>query len=168
MKFAVLDIDGCLLDITHRLRNWDLASTGVEGAGFYDNAHLDKIIPAGRAVYLGLHLAGLRLIFITGRSRKYKELTRQQILTALPELRDVEFDLLTRYAPYDAFRTLPSGRRVRAYSDGEYKVAALNRALAHHKATYADVVIGVDDNTDVVAAYRKLGIVAYQTTEGWS
>lgn len=166
MKFAVLDVDGCLLDITHRLHKWD--ASGNEGRGFYDDAHLDKVIPAGRAVYLGLHLAGLRLVFITGRSRKYKELTKTQILKALPELEGVEFDLLTRSAPYDTFVTNAQGRRVRAYSDAAYKMAMLDRVLSHYKANRHDVVIGIDDNTDVIAAYRRQGIVAYQTTEGWS
>jgi ribonucleotide monophosphatase NagD (HAD superfamily) len=143
--YAIFDIDGCCIDCTHRL---PLIDTDYDA--FVAAWRQDRPIAAGVAVYSSLMKAGIRGVFITARPVSQADATRAQLDQIFPGFK---YDLIMA----------PSQQ----VNHGDFKMASLKKFLANRGHSLSTVLVCFDDNTDVIETYRKAGLVAYQTAEGW-
>ena len=133
--FAVVDIDGVVADVRHRLPH--LARRPKDWAGFFAGIPLDPVLDVGREACLTL-AEGCELVWLTGRPETFRRPTLDWLARHdLPEGR-----LLMRRAL--------DRRPARAV-----KVEAL-RALARERP----VAVHVDDDPAVVRAVRAAGFQA--------
>lgn len=130
---AVLDIDGVLADVSHRVahvqrrpKNW---------AAFFAAMADDPVLPEGLA--LANQLAEEHdVVYLTGRPAAYAQVTR---------------DWLDRHG-------LPAGP-VMHRRDGDRRPARVAKAaLLRAILAKASVAVAVDDDEAVCGAYRRLGV----------
>lgn len=147
-NYVVMDIDGCCLDNRDRLPLLDQK----DGHLAYHAAYaLDIPIPAGVAVYSSLMKAGHIPVFLTSRHEKNRDYTMEQLTHLFGDLLEKSNAVLLMRQEVD-FEL-----------DPVFKLKALTRQGVHPD----EVLVAFDDRPSVVEAYRKVGIVAYQTAEGW-
>lgn len=144
-KYAVFDIDGCCLNNEARLHLWPMNK-----AVFEESWQLDVPIEAGVAVYTSLMLAGFNGVFLTARPIHLELATKLQLRELFPGL---DYTLLMAPRSQEDHAT--------------FKVKSLKDYLSRQNASLSDVLLCFDDNIDVVDAYRKEGLIAYQTAKGW-
>jgi len=140
-RLAIFDIDGCCLNLEARLPHFD-----TDYELFQSLWHTDKPIPQGVLVYrLLMKDSTLKPVFLTSRNEDLRDVTAHQLRLMFPKQ---EYELWMR----------PSDNKMPCQ---EYKVLALQS----HGYQPSDVFIAFDDHSEVIAAYRKLGIVAYHTAD---
>lgn len=130
--YAVLDIDGVLADVRHRLHH--LERRPKDWTAFFAAAGRDPLLPEGAAV--AAHLAqDHEVVYLTGRPER----CRRDTLAWL------------------ARHTLPEGRLLMRRNDD--RRPARQTKLAHLRALSrrAPVAVLVDDDPDVVAAVSRAG-----------
>jgi phosphoglycolate phosphatase-like HAD superfamily hydrolase len=130
--YAVLDIDGVLADVRHRLHH--LERTPKDWSSFFAAAARDPLLPEGAAVAATL-AEGHEVVYLTGRPERCRRDT---------------LAWLTRYG-------LPAGRLLMRGNDD--RRPARQTKLAHLRALSrrAPVAIVVDDDPEVVAAVSAAG-----------
>jgi phosphoglycolate phosphatase-like HAD superfamily hydrolase len=132
-SLAVLDIDGVLADVRHRLHH--LATRPKDWTGFFTAAADDPLLPGGAQLAHQL-AAEHEVLYLTGRPERIRELTGRWL----------------------ADQQLPPGRLLMR-PDGDHRPARLFkrerlRTLANER-TIASVV---DDDPQVVELLRAAGI----------
>jgi len=149
-KYAVIDIDGCVVDCSARMhlfdRNGDLAA-------FHDAWEMDEPIQQGIWLVLGLFLSEYKIVFNTSRDEGSREHTLLTLNKFLPELGG-RFMLLMR----------PAGGKHNPETQPQEKLAALTSAGIHPD----DVFLAVDDRLSICEAYRAQGIVSWQLGPDWN
>lgn len=139
VPYAVLDIDGVLADVRHRLHH--LQSRPKDWVGFFGAAPQDPPLPEG--VDLALRLAADHaIVYVTGRPERCRQ------------------DTLDWFARHG----LPAGRLLMRRDDDRRparytKVETLRRLQAERP-----VATMVDDDADVVAAVRAAGFTIQHAT----
>jgi len=143
MKTIIYDIDGCCIDSTFRHEH-----VQVDFKRYLELHPTDKPIMQGVLVYtLLLELQDFRHVFITGRGEEEREST-----TAILErlFHGKTFELLMRPA-----------------DDRRPDVEIKGELMQQNGIWPKDVFLAFDDRPVMVEFYRSLGIVAYQTAEGY-
>lgn len=106
--------------------------------------HTDTLCEATALVLNALtHVEGLRFVILTGRNETAREATATWLADR------IYFDRLIMRDPSD---WRPAA---------EYKTAMLDEKVL----PYFDVILALDDDPDVIAAYRERGLVAWQVRE---
>lgn len=150
-KIVICDIDGVLIDSSHRTQ---LYFSGQREAYVAAAAH-DKVIPQGQAIYRSFHnQRAYRQLFVTSRGDwpDYRAITLLQLREFVgPEIHDSQ--LLMRPKDKEGLNVMP---------DEEYKPWAVTNA----GYSLSDVFMAFDDREDVVVMWRKRGIVCYHTQPG--
>ena len=140
-----MDIDRCVLDPSERIGHYLSGDIST-----YESLwSTDKVIPQGYHVYSQFLLdptRSWRCLFITSRREHARSTTLLQLRNLWP---DAKFDLLMR--PGDVTKEMKD--------DGEIKPWLLEQ----NGYSLDDVFIAFDDRQAVVDAWRRLGIVCYQT-----
>jgi hypothetical protein len=150
-KIVVCDIDGCLIDSSHRT---GLYFSG-DHAGYFAASKDDKVIPQGQHVYRAFYdVPGVLQLFVTSRGDwgTYREVTLGQLRDFVgPKIADHQ--LLMR----------PKGvQGLDVMSDEVYKAWAVENA----GYSLADVWMAFDDRECVVEMWRRRGVVCYHTQPG--
>jgi len=141
MMIALFDIDGCCADSSERHKHLK-----TDEDLYFSLHHTDKPIEQGVLIYgLLMDVPKLRKVFITGRGAEQRETTELLLAEMFP---DCEYELLMR----------PTGDR-RPAEIVKRELMELNDIDPE------DVLIAFDDDADVIAMYRSLGITAYQTAD---
>ncbi len=131
--YAVVDIDGVVADVRHRLRylerrpkNWD---------AFFAAAPRDELLPEGRAVVEQMVASGYEVVWLTGRPERCRA------------------DTLAWLATHDLAAGPLYMRR-----DGDHRPARMTKlAVLRTLAAGRTVAVMVDDDAGVVAAVRAAG-----------
>jgi phosphoglycolate phosphatase-like HAD superfamily hydrolase len=131
--YAVIDLDGVVADVRHRLRylqrrpkNWD---------AFFGAAGLDEVLSEGRAVVDELVASGHEVVWLTGRPERCRT------------------DTLLWLATHD----LVTGELFMR-GDGDHRPARMTKlAVLRALAARRTVAVVVDDDAGVVAAVRAAG-----------
>lgn len=140
---ALFDIDGCCVDSSFRAEHIEL-----DFERYLALHATDKPILQGVMIYsLLMDVPDMEPVFITTRGEEQRTNTEALLESIFP---DREFKLLMR----------PEGDRRK---DVEIKQELLEKNGIHPE----DVFIAFDDRPVIVEMYRSLGIVAYQTAEGY-
>lgn len=145
MKYVICDIDGCCLDPDERI--------GHLLAGDYDTFlslwETDKPIPQGVFTYIQYlkNPKFFKVVFVTSRRERERSFTEVQLDRLFCEY---EYEVWMR--PNDDHR-----------EDCEVKLAILKS----HGVQPDEVFIAFDDRNVICEAYRRHGIVAYQTATGY-
>lgn len=138
----VADIDGCILNSEHRLHH--LLSGDVPS--WHEKNGEDTVIPQGIAVYSHFMYSGLYdFIFVTGRMEEARSYTEERIR----QIFDKKFPVLMR----------PAG-------DISHDTHLKPRLVLESGRKLEDIFLAFDDRNSMVEAWRKLGVVCYQTQEG--
>lgn len=146
-KLALLDIDGCVLNIEARLHHWH----NGDYTSFWEGWETDEPIPQGVYFYKQLiEDPEVHAVFSTARDEAVRHITMIQLRQLFGA--SASFDLWMR----------PPGFPKTNDSDVELKTGAITR----NGYSPNDIFIAFDDRNIIVEAYRKLGIVAYQTATG--
>ena len=141
MKYVLCDIDGCLINLEHRLGH-------VMKGDFETGWKADQIIKAGQATYAALAKnPTLRLAFNTSRPEHTRAITEAQLKIALP---NAKWDLWMR----------PEGNTM---PDNILKLWQ----LSSRNIAAPQVLLAFDDRKIICQAYRQHNIVAYQTAVGY-
>lgn len=144
MKYAILDIDGCCLDINERLPY--LLSGDYKT--YMDLYRTDKPIKQGVHIYTMLMKdPNINCVFVTARNDGIREQTEEQLAMLFPGL---DYALLMR--PENCHEL-----------DAHIKL----RLIKDYCGDYSNVFIAFDDRPAICEAYRNVGIVAYCTDEGY-
>ena len=124
-RVAVLDIDGVLADVRHRLhhidgprRDWD---------AFFSAVSADPVLDEGRAVALGAVSAGLGIVYLTGRPERCRLDTVQWLAAqGLPDgelmMRPDADRRPARVMKVEALRRLSGTREVASLVDDDPEV----------------------------------------------
>jgi len=131
--FAVVDLDGVVADVRHRLhhlqaspKNWD---------GFFAAASQDEVLPEGRAVVDELVATGHQLVWLTGRPERCRAATTAWL----------------------AGTGLPAGELFMR-GHGDRRPARMTKlAVLSDLAARGTVAVVVDDDDAVVKAVRAAG-----------
>jgi phosphoglycolate phosphatase-like HAD superfamily hydrolase len=143
-KWAVLDIDGCILNIDHRL---PFLLDGDYDT-FHKLHHTDVPIPQGVYLYkILLADPNIRVAFSTSRPEKSRNSTMMQLNKLFGY---VDFELWMRDDEDDR-------------PDHELKIDAI---YGNGLEPY-DIFLACDDRNVICEAYRGLGITAYQLDTGY-
>ena len=148
-KYVIVDLDGTLCLNEHRQhfleetpKNWD---------GFFKAASRDKVNPAIKRIIDDLTITGVRVVFMTGRSDKYRALTERWLTrnagvngTQSPYMRDK-----------DDFR-----------SDTVVKPELLAKFMKNADVKPEQILFMLEDRGSMVKKWRELGYVCLQVAEG--
>jgi hypothetical protein len=145
-EYIVVDLDGTLADISHRVhlaqaKAWD---------DFHALAQDDKIIASTAQIVSALaHF--FTIIVVTGRNERLRPGTEGwlQKQDATPFISAV----LMR--PDDDYRP-----------DGEMKLSLLEAHFGSKQAVLDNVELAIDDRDRVVEAFRNYGLICWQVREG--
>ncbi len=130
---AVLDIDGVLADVAHRLHH--LASRPKDWDGFFRGAAKDPVLEDGLALAREL-AATYALVYLTGRPVRTRDLT---------------VAWLRRHR-------LPSGELLMRPDDDNRPARLFKLECLRSITATRPVVLVVDDDPEVVEAVRKTGL----------
>jgi hypothetical protein len=147
-RYAVIDIDGCVIDSGDRLHH--LVNGNYQA--YLDNHHTDKPINQGVWLVHALHMSGCKIVFNTSREEISREVTQGQLENFLPGLRR-DFTLLMH-------KHKPGAPRDHARE----KIWA----LAEAGIDPLDIFVAVDDKTSICDAYRNCGVVSWQLGPDWN
>ena len=143
-KFVLMDIDGCVLDIDHRVPFLEVG----DYEAFVAHHIYDTPIEPGAHIYANfLDDPNFVCVFVTSRSEANRDWTLKQLRQLFG---DVDFNLL-----------------MRPINNMDEDPALKLKLIAEANIKPNQVFIAFDDRPSVVAAYRRLGIISYQTAEGW-
>jgi hypothetical protein len=144
-KAIMVDLDGTLCDASHRVhhvqnkpKNWD---------AFYAGMGEDEIVSAVASVLHMSRLAGLHIVYLTGRPDNYRTLT-EEWLQAHALLTD-DSSLIMRRA--GDFRT--------------DDIVKCELYQAEVEPMY-DITFVLEDRARVVKMWRELGLVCFQVADG--
>lgn len=144
-KYIIIDLDGTLCNTDHRV---DLIL-----AKKYDEFHEKCVDDEPRrdvAEFLKLVSAQCKIMAVTGRNKKFEELTRRW----LHKHNIIVDELLMR--PNDDYT-----------KDGEMKLKLIEEAFGGDKQAVLDnVMFALDDRDRVVEALRNYGLPTWQVKEG--
>ncbi len=130
---VVLDVDGVLADVRHRLHH--LESRPKDWAGFFAAMDGDEVLPEGLALATEVAAEGHAVVYLTGRNESYRELTQSW---------------LDRHG-------FPSGRLVMR-PDRDRRPARMFKPQALRRiAVRREVLLVVDDDPAVVDALLQDG-----------
>lgn len=124
---AVLDIDGVLADVRHRLHH--IAGPRRDWEAFFDGVSADPVLDEGRAEALAAATAGLGIVYLTGRPERCRTDTVQWLTAhGLPEgelvmRRDAD-RRPARVVKVEALRRLSETREVAYLLDDDPEVLA--------------------------------------------
>ena len=140
-KAIICDIDGTILDISHRLHWVKGKDTNWEEFLREDNILKDTPIPMTIEIIRNLN-RNYPILFVTGRNKGIEDITIKQIRHYC-KLR--EFYIFTR-------------------TDGDHRPDTEIKEELYHKhiEPYYDVKCVFDDKTSVVNLWRSLGLLTYQ------
>jgi phosphoglycolate phosphatase-like HAD superfamily hydrolase len=130
--YAVLDIDGVLADVRHRLHH--LERRPKDWSGFFAAAPRDPLLPEGAQVAARL-AEDHEVVYLTGRPERCRR------------------DTMAWLAQHD----LPEGRLLMRTNDDRRPARQTKLALVRALTREAPVAILVDDDPDVVAAVSRAG-----------
>lgn len=144
----IVDIDGTIADISHRapllpknrgFNGWD---------AFFDACVHDRPIEPIIKMVFDLRMARHRVIFLTGRSRRIEEKTRDWIAKHV------------RFLPYeyDLF--------MREEGDHRPDVVVKREMLTRLRASGYKPVIAIEDRKGVAAMWREEGLICLHCDEG--
>lgn len=128
--YAVVDIDGVLADVRHRLRH--VEQTPKDWGAFFAAADRDPVLPEGRAVAQRL-AEDHDLVYLSGRPEWLRDVTlawlqRYDIPTGELLLRTDRDRRPARVLKVEILRRLSRERRVDAFVDDDPEVCAAARA----------------------------------------
>ena len=155
-KAVIVDIDGTIADITHRLHFIQDKYTVVDGViknqkkdwdSFYGNVLGDEVIIAMRNLLVALHGDGIELIYVSGRREDTFDDTISWFV-----LNDVPFDRNL------IFLRMAGDKR----EDAVVKFEIYKDCIEHK----FDVQFVLEDRVTVVAMWRSLGLLTLQCAEG--
>lgn len=136
---AVLDIDGVLADVRHRLHH--VRSRPKDWAAFFAAAPGDFLLAEGSAV-AGRLAADHEIVYVSGRPERCRRDTLEWLST----------------------HGLPAGRLM-LRRDGDRRPARqVKLEVVRGLAQAQQVVMVVDDDPEVCAEIRTAGLVAFQAT----
>lgn len=143
-KAIIVDLDGTLCDSEHRVhfvrnKQWDKFYEGLVD----DNSH-EWCVDLVESFFE----YGYEIIFVTGRSDKYEDLTNDWLMKNLPES---VYDWLLYMRAEGDFR-----------KDWIVKEELYNENIK----SKCDVMFAIDDRTQVVKHWRKIGITCLQCCDG--
>jgi phosphoglycolate phosphatase-like HAD superfamily hydrolase len=141
LPYAVIDLDGVLADVTHRLHHISGGSTNWER--FFEGMEADPLYPEGLALSRELAQAH-RLVFLSGRPERYRGPTERWLAT-----HDVP--------PGDVLLRGDRDRRPARV----VKLEVLRRL-----SDEAPVAVVVDDDPEVCRSAREAGFAVFEAT--WS
>jgi len=130
---VVLDIDGVVADVRHRLRH--VEKRPKDWVAFFAAMDDDALLEQGRAVALEAVAAGHAIVYLTGRNEGYRTVTH---------------DWLLRHG-------LPDGPLVMRGEDDRRPARQFKPGALARIARAAEVVEVVDDDDAVVRALRDAG-----------
>ena len=136
--WAVLDIDGVLADVRHRLHHLDGARR--DWGAFFAGMDADPVLAPGREVAQEAVASGLAIAYLTGRPERYRSRTDRW--------------LRSHGLPPGDLRMRPDRDRRPAR---EFKIDALTSLAASMPIAFL-----LDDDEDVVRAARAAGFTARQ------
>jgi hypothetical protein len=135
----VLDIDGVLADVAHRVRH--VQRSPKDWDAFFAGMADDPLLPEGYRLAWEL-ATDHDVVYLTGRPARYAEVTRTWLLT----------------------HELPAGPVVHR-RDGDRRPASVAKAaLLRAIAARTTVAVAVDDDPAVCVAYRALGLDVVHAT----
>jgi hypothetical protein len=130
---AVVDLDGVVADVRHRLAHIQRAPK--DWSGFFAAAVHDPVLPEGRAVVEALVAEGKHVVWLTGRPERCRADT---------------LDWLDRAG-------LPTGP-LHMRGDDDRRPASLTKlAVLRRLAGTGTVAVVIDDDQDVVRTLRRAG-----------
>lgn len=130
---AVLDIDGVLADVGHRLGH--LTGAAKDWTAFFAAMTDDPLLPEGAVVAAEL-APRHRIIYVTGRPERYRDATERW---------------LRRHG-------LPAGQVVHRRDGDRRPARVLKPDLVGQLGRTASIAVVVDDDAAVVAALRAVGV----------
>lgn len=145
-KWIVMDLDGTLCDISHRVhlaqaKQWD---------AFHDGILADKVREDARE-FLSVMAKHYKIAFLTGRNERYRGVT----------VRWLNDNGL--YYCCDLLLMRPDDNRD---PDHELKLRLLDGAFHTREAALENVLLILDDRDKVVEAFRNAGFNCWQVTAG--
>lgn len=150
MSYIIVDIDGTVADITHRLHHVKVAEgLAPNWDAFFDDCHNDTPITNVCNIVNDLHDSGHQIIFVSGRSDRVRSKTMLWIQ------RHVLFHC------YIFMRKAGDHR-----PDEILKTELLDQAQQTIGFTDAEILCVIDDRKRVVDMWRKRGLLCLQVAEG--
>lgn len=129
---AVIDLDGVLADVRHRLRH--IQGGKKNWSAFFAEVDRDDVLPEGRAVVERL-ADEHEILYLTGRPERTREATE---------------DWLNRHG-------LPRGRVIMRRDDDRRPARMVKPALLRSLSRGRQVAVVVDDDPEVCEALRTQG-----------
>lgn len=153
MAYIIVDIDGTVADLTHRLHHIkDAAGVPIPNPNwdaFFDDCHGDVPIEKVWALVQTLHQAGHDIIFLSGRSERVRRQT-----TAWLQL----------YFPYHSWLYMRTEGDHRP--DEKVKPELLDKAQDNIVFNDSEILCVLDDRKRVVEMWRNRGLLCLQVVEG--
>lgn len=137
--YAVVDLDGVVADVTHRLRH--LRTRPKDWDGFFAALSADPVLPEGLAV-----------------SRRLAEEHRLVYLSGRPERTRADTEAWLRR------HSLPPGRLLLRRDDDRRPARLLKVGVLRRLSREAPVAVLVDDDPQVCAAARAAGFAVLEAT----
>lgn len=139
MQTIIVDLDGTLADVRHRLKHVQAGRT-KDWKSFFREMHLDPLNVWCRELILAMKNAGFRIAIVSGRPDDYEDAIRTW--------------LKHHNIPYDSLH-LRKGGDFRADT-------IVKREILHQHFEKTNILFVVDDRPSVVAMWREEGLVCLQ------
>lgn len=144
MKAIIIDLDGTLCNVSHRVHH--IQKEPKDWQGFFDACVDDTPNPAIVELYDMASFYGYCIIYVSGRPETHRAQTQAWL-----KLHCVEFYMLLLMRPAGDYRP-----------DHEVK----RELYEQHIAGKYEVLFVVDDRASVVRMWRSLGLTCLQCAEG--
>lgn len=135
--WAVIDIDGVLADVGHRLHH--LEGPRKDWDGFFGAMDDDSLIDSGRDAVRAASASGLQIVYLTGRPERYRRQTEAWLRMHGLDLGPVHM------------RPNRDRRPARVFKVG----------ILRHLAAQAPIAYLLDDDHEVIQAARSAGFMAH-------
>jgi len=139
-SIAVLDIDGVIADVRHRLHH--LARKPKDWDGFFSHMVDDPLLPEGLALAESFAADGHDIVYVTGRPVEYRDLTLSWLRA----------------------HALPTGDLIMRSRGDRRPGAVFKTEVVRELQQTGEVVAIVDDDPAVVAALRSHALPVRQVT----